>query len=66
MNVGGEYGFMDHFFVRVGYKGLWLQDNQEGLTFGGGVKYNIIGFDYSYVKMKYLDYVQQFSVNLSF
>ncbi|MCL5028188.1 MAG: PorV/PorQ family protein [Bacteroidetes bacterium] len=66
VNVGCEYGFMDHFFARIGYKSLGLQDNQEGLSFGGGIKYQFIGIDYAYVKMKYFDYVQQFSVNLRF
>jgi hypothetical protein len=66
VNIGGEYGFMDHFFLRVGYKSLGLPDSQVGLSFGGGIKYQFIGIDYAYVKMNYFNYVQQFTVNLSF
>ena len=66
VNVGAEYGFLDHFFVRAGYKSIGLQDNQEGLSYGAGVKYDFVSFDYAYVKMKYLDYIQQFSVDLRF
>ncbi len=66
INVGGEYGFMDHFFLRAGYKSIGIANSQVGLTYGGGVKYQMIRFDYSYVKLQYLDYVDQFSVCLQF
>jgi len=66
VNVGGEYGFMNYFFARVGYQHIFLDDSEQGLTFGAGVKYFPFGVDYSYVKMKNLGYVQQFSVNILF
>ncbi|RJP66695.1 MAG: hypothetical protein C4539_11035 [Ignavibacteriales bacterium] len=66
LNFGGEYGFLNHFFVRAGYKSLMLDNAEDGLTFGGGIKYAFFGIDYSYVKMKHLKYVQQFSIKISF
>jgi len=66
INLGGEYGFLNHFFVRVGYKSLMLDNAEDGLTYGGGIKYAFFGIDYSYVKMKHLKYVQQFSLKISF
>ncbi len=65
-NVGAEYGFMNHFFVRAGYQQLALPDAQEGLTLGAGLKLGIVGVDYSYVKSKYLSFVDQFSVDVKF
>lgn len=64
INVGGEYGFMDYFFARVGYKNIMLDDSESGLTYGFGIKYSLLGADYSYVKMKNLGYIQQFSIKL--
>ena len=66
VNIGGEYNFMNIFFIRAGYKSLMLEEDVAGLTFGGGINYNFIGIDYSYVKMKYFDYTQQFSLNVKF
>ncbi len=63
-DVGMEYGFMNHFFIRGGYEELGMADSQMGLTLGGGVKYGMIGVDYSYVKTKYLGFVQQFTLDL--
>lgn len=66
LNAGAEYGFMDHFFLRAGYKSLMLENAEDGLTLGGGAKYTFVAFDYSYVKMKHLNYVQQFTLKLNF
>lgn len=66
VNVGCEYSFMNYFHARVGYKSLSLDNAEEGLTFGGGIEYDFIGVDYSYVKMKTLGYIQQYSVSLAF
>lgn len=65
-NVGAEYGFMEYFYARVGYKSIMLEDTEQNMTFGFGVKYFPFGADYSYIKMKNLGYVQQFSLNLNF
>lgn len=68
VNVGGEYGFMNLFFIRAGYRDLFLEQEETvyGLTLGGGIKFNLLSFDYSYMEMKYFDYIQQFTVNIKF
>jgi len=57
LNLGAEYqfavpGFGD-FFLRGGYKGLFLKDNQYGPSFGGGIRWYVapqqyLSVDYSY------------------
>jgi hypothetical protein len=66
VNLGCEYSFMNYFHARIGYKSLTLKDSEMGLTFGGGVEYDFIGVDYSYVKLKNLGYVQQYTISLAF
>ncbi len=65
-DIGAEYGFMNHIFLRAGYQELGLTDSQVGLTLGAGIKYGPIGVDYSYVNTKYLGFVEQFSVDVMF
>jgi len=65
-DIGVEYGFMNHVFLRAGYEQLGMTDSQVGLTLGAGVKYGFLGVDYSYVKTQYLGFVDQFTVDLSF
>ena len=71
LNIGGELSFLNNLIsVRGGYKGLLLEDNQEGLTLGAGIHYALgvfaFGFDYSYQDFKLLDYVHSFGVGLKF
>jgi len=71
INVGGELSLFDNLFnLRAGYKGLFLKDNQEGLTFGVGIKYGVelfrISVDYSYQKYKYLDNIHSFGIIIGF
>jgi len=71
INIGGELSFLDNLIsVRGGYKGLFLDDNQEGLTLGAGLNYVLgvfaFGFDYSYQDFKFLDYTHSFGVGLKF
>ena len=71
LNVGGELSFLNNLIsVRGGYKGVFLDDNQEGLTLGAGLNYVLgvfaFGFDYSYQDFKLLDYVHSFGVSLKF
>ncbi len=69
VNVGGEYVFNNMFSLRIGYKGLFAKDSEQGLNFGGGIEYNIAGtttfhFDYSYIDFGVLDAVHMYSVSL--
>ncbi len=71
LNFGGELSFLDNLIsLRGGYKGVFLKDNQEGLTLGAGLNYALgvfeVGFDYSYQYYKYLSYAHSFGVNLKF
>ncbi len=40
LNSGLEIAYNEFFFVRVGYKSLFLRDSEQGLTFGGGINYS--------------------------
>ncbi|MFA3783889.1 PorV/PorQ family protein [Melioribacteraceae bacterium 4301-Me] len=71
VNVGVEYAFNNMFFVRGGYKSLFLRDSEESFTFGFGVKQKlfssfIISIDYSYGDFGRLNNVQKFSIGLGF
>jgi len=71
VNVGGELSFLDNLiFLRAGYKGLFLKDNQEGLTLGAGLDYALgvfsVGFDYSYQEFEFLSYTHSFGVSIKF
>jgi hypothetical protein len=71
VNVGGELSFLDNLVsLRGGYKALFLQDNQEGLTLGAGLNYTLgvfsFGFDYSYQQFEFLSYTHSFGVSFKF
>jgi hypothetical protein len=70
-NVGAEFSFLDNLIsIRGGYNGLFLEDNQEGLTLGVGLNYALgifsVGFDYSYQESQYLNYTNSFAVSFQF
>ena len=71
LNIGGELSFLNNLVsLRGGYKGLFLEDNQEGLTLGAGLFYVLgvfaVGFDYSYQDFESLSYIHSFGVSLKF
>lgn len=71
LNIGGEFSlFNDLFFLRAGYKALFLEDSQEGLTLGVGINYNIevinFGFDYAFQEYEFLGNTHSFGVRLRF
>ena len=71
VNIGGELSFLDNLIsLRGGYKGLFLENNQEGLTLGVGLNYVLgvfaIGVDYSYQEFEFLNYTHSFGVSLKF
>ena len=51
LNFGLECAYDEMLFVRAGYKTLFMQDAEGGLTVGGGIRLNIGGS--SYVKIDY-------------
>ncbi|MFA7420662.1 MAG: PorV/PorQ family protein [Melioribacteraceae bacterium] len=71
INVGAEYGFSDMFFLRGGYKSLFLKDSEESFTVGAGIKQTFFGnvsikVDYSYGDFGRLKDVQKLSVSVGF
>ncbi|MHB2149617.1 PorV/PorQ family protein [Calditrichota bacterium LG25] len=66
VNLGAEYCFMNTFVLRAGYKSLFLDNSEEGLTLGLGISYMNFRFDYSFMNMKHLQDIQQFSVIIKF
>lgn len=72
LNVGGELSlFKNMLSLRAGYKTLFLQDSQEGLTLGVGLHYEGLQFfnisvDYAYQKYTYLGNTHSFGLILDF
>lgn len=71
LNLGAEYAWNEQVYLRGGYKSLFQQDSEEGLTVGGGVKYRIpafgeIGLDYAYVTFGILENLQTFDLSIKF
>ena len=71
INLGTEYAIRNMFFIRAGYKNLYMKDSEEGLTLGGGLAYKLysnirLKIDYAYADFGILDQVQRFSLALEF
>lgn len=75
INLGTEYKLVipgsGVFSLRCGYKGLFLEDNIYGLTFGGGVFLNMmnnkgIRVDYAFKEVEYLGNTSTYSLSLIF
>ena len=68
INVGGEYVFDNLIAFRIGYKGLFAKDSEQGLNYGVGIQYEIgsvkLKVDYSYITFGILNNVNMFSVGL--
>ncbi len=69
LNIGGEYTFKQLISLRAGYRQLFLEDRQGGLTFGMGLHVNVMNtelfFDYASVDFGVLDKQNKFSIILS-
>lgn len=70
LNLGTEFGLYERFFLRTGYRKLFLKDALGGFSFGGGAKVDVMGFnlaiDYANVDFGRLDHQNKFSFTLSF
>jgi hypothetical protein len=62
INSGVEFGLRNTLFLRAGYKSLFLENSEQGLTFGAGLKYNVAGthlkFDFGWADYGRLNNVQ--------
>jgi opacity protein-like surface antigen len=71
LNVGGEYVFNNMIALRAGYKSLFLDNTEEGLTLGFGIGYDFapnlrLQLDYAYQDMDILEKTQHFSLGIKF
>lgn len=72
VNVGVELALFDEIIsLRGGYKSLFLDESQEGLTLGVGLKYGGFGkismtVDYAFQELEYLDNMHSFGVMVGF
>jgi hypothetical protein len=71
VNVGAEVTLMNLISLRGGYKSLFQQDSEEGLTFGAGVKYDQLGsmeleVNYAYQQFGKFGNINTFSLAISF
>jgi len=70
LNVGAEYRFFQLLALRIGYRQLFLEDGEGGLTGGFGVSAGVGRFrallDYAAVDFGRLDYLHKLSLILAF
>jgi len=71
LNAGAEVAIQDLLFLRGGYKSLFRDNSEEGLTLGAGLKYNLgaagmISLDFAYADFGLLDNVQIYSLGFNF
>ncbi len=71
VNVGMEYLAFDMIALRGGYKSLFLENTEEGLTLGFGLKYDFspslaLFIDYAYQEFGILKDTQHFSIGVNF
>ena len=48
VNVGGEWTYADLVSARAGYQDLFMEDAEGGLRLGGGLRYDVNGFDFRF------------------
>jgi opacity protein-like surface antigen len=66
-----EYLVFDMIALRGGYKSLFLENSEEGLTLGFGLKYDFspslaLSVDYAYQEFGLLKDTQHFAVGINF
>jgi|Deesub1362B_J571_1020462.scaffolds.fasta_scaffold02665_1 hypothetical protein len=71
LNLGAEYAFREMFFLRFGYRNLFLKDSEEGFTFGAGFTQRFLGnvrvrLDYAYADFGRLLNTQRISLGIAF
>lgn len=71
VNSGLELSYDEIAFFRIGYKSLFLRDSEQGLTLGGGLKYNFnnqftLFFNYGWADYGRLKNVQFFDIGIGF
>ncbi len=69
-NTGVEVGIRDMLFLRAGYRALLLENSEQGLTFGFGIRYDAVGtnlkFDFGWADYGRLNNVQFVSLSIRY
>ncbi|MBN1895760.1 PorV/PorQ family protein [bacterium] len=75
INVGGEYQWLlsglGKLFLRAGYRGLFMDESEYGLTLGGGVHVHLMNnralkMDYAYRSMGVFGNFSMFGIGMTF
>ena len=75
LNIGTQLTYLipgkASFFLRAGYKGIFLKDSQYGLTYGGGLRfyvsdYNFFDLDYTFKTLGILGDIHLYTIKFSF
>lgn len=71
LNTGIEINLMNTLIARAGYKALFQQDTEEGLTLGAGLRYKLFGqstilIDYAFANFGRLGNVNRYSIRMNF
>ncbi len=71
VNSGLELAFEEMFFGRIGYKALFLQDSEQGLTWGAGFRYEMsastsLKIDYAFADYGRLKNVQYLTLSIGY
>ncbi|NIX56904.1 MAG: PorV/PorQ family protein [candidate division Zixibacteria bacterium] len=71
LQLGMEYALQELFFLRAGYRNLFLEDSEEGATLGAGFSTRFLGnfqatLDYAYADFGRLENAHRFSASIKF
>lgn len=71
LNLGAQYNFRDWFFLRSGWKTLFLDDSEQGFTCGAGMRYRLNGnvallVDAAYADFGRLENVLRYSIGVQY
>ncbi|MDE2995126.1 MAG: PorV/PorQ family protein [Bacteroidota bacterium] len=71
VNLGTEYSFRNLLSLRTGYRNLFEEDGEQGMTWGLGLNMRIdrttmINFDYAYADFGRLEQTHWYTLNLTF
>jgi opacity protein-like surface antigen len=71
LNSGLEYAWNEIFMLRAGYKSLFEENTEQGLTLGFGIQYRVMNYmqlviDYAFQEFGRLNDVHQFALGVKF
>ncbi len=71
LHMGMEYALKETFFMRAGYRSIFLRDSEEGLTLGGGIWIRFLRnvqfrLDYAFADFGRLQNAQKISLGIVF